>query len=405
MYTGTESERRVSTGGTGIQQAPLFTADGRIITYSALRFAVPGAHGYALARQRRRPFVHAFVLSLIALGLLSSLFVSKTFLSGLNESGPIIGLALPVLGQLPSDEPVLMSAALPETVRRNDLAQASASLVGEAVELVEAEPIAELERTRPFLIYTIQERDTASAIAEQFGITLQYLLWNNLELRDEDFLSIGQQLFIPVDNGILHYVSLGETLSGVANFYSVTLDEIVGWEGNAITSPDQILEGELVFVLGGVLPPPIIEPPPAVVVAPPPPVAPPSVGAVSDAGLMWPFVGRISSYIGDGRGHRGIDIDGVGQHGAAIRAATSGTVIFAGGDACCSLGLYIKVLSPNGILTVYAHLSSLSVAQGQQVSQGDGLGIIGCTGHCTGTHLHFEVYDNGALVNPIHYLP
>jgi murein DD-endopeptidase MepM/ murein hydrolase activator NlpD len=86
-------------------------------------------------------------------------------------------------------------------------------------------------------------------------------------------------------------------------------------------------------------------------------------------------------------------------------AATSGTVVFSGGDPCCSYGYHVIIMSPDGIETVYGHFSSLAVSTGQTVSQGDILGISGCTGYCTGNHLHFEVIDNGVRVNPLDYLP
>ena len=63
------------------------------------------------------------------------------------------------------------------------------------------------------------------------------------------------------------------------------------------------------------------------------------------------------------------------------------------------------ILSPAGIETLYAHLSSIAVSPGQQVSQGQTIGNGGCTGYCTGNHLHFEVIDNGVRVNPLAYLP
>jgi murein DD-endopeptidase MepM/ murein hydrolase activator NlpD len=101
----------------------------------------------------------------------------------------------------------------------------------------------------------------------------------------------------------------------------------------------------------------------------------------------------------------GIDIDGFNLPGAPVVAATDGTVVFAGGNACCSYGLYVVVMSPSGIQTLYAHFSSIAVSQGQQVGQGDTLGIIGSTGNSTGRHLHFEVIDNGVRENPLNYLP
>ena len=101
----------------------------------------------------------------------------------------------------------------------------------------------------------------------------------------------------------------------------------------------------------------------------------------------------------------GIDIDLFNNPYAPIGAATSGTVTFAGGDPCCSYGLHVIIVSPDGIETLYAHLSSIDVSAGQQVAQGEILGNAGCTGFCTGNHLHFEVIDNGVRVNPLDYLP
>jgi murein DD-endopeptidase MepM/ murein hydrolase activator NlpD len=80
-------------------------------------------------------------------------------------------------------------------------------------------------------------------------------------------------------------------------------------------------------------------------------------------------------------------------------------VVFAGGNACCSYGLYVVVVSPGGIETLYAHLDSISVSAGEYVGQGQVLGAVGSTGYSTGRHLHFEVIDNGVRVDPLSYLP
>jgi murein DD-endopeptidase MepM/ murein hydrolase activator NlpD len=117
--------------------------------------------------------------------------------------------------------------------------------------------------------------------------------------------------------------------------------------------------------------------------------------------LVWPALGPITSYFGPSH-PLGIDI---GQSEGAVVAATDGVVLFAGGDPCCSYGLYVVVDSTEGIITLYAHLDSISVTQGQRVRQGQPLGIVGCTGHCFGTHLHFEVIDGGVRRDPLSYLP
>jgi len=119
---------------------------------------------------------------------------------------------------------------------------------------------------------------------------------------------------------------------------------------------------------------------------------------------MWPTTGPISSYYGPAH-PLGIDIDLFSNPNAPIGAAAAGTVSFAGGNACCSYGYYVVVDHGNGIQTLYAHFSSISVSVGERVAAGEILGLGGRTGYATGNHLHFEVHVNGAIVNPLEYLP
>ena len=117
--------------------------------------------------------------------------------------------------------------------------------------------------------------------------------------------------------------------------------------------------------------------------------------------LVWPAYGPITSYYGPSH-PLGIDI---GQSAGDIVAATDGTITFAGGDPCCSYGNYVIIDNPAGIRTLYAHFSQIYVKQGQQVNAGQALGHVGCTGHCTGNHLHFETIVNGVRVDPMTLLP
>jgi murein DD-endopeptidase MepM/ murein hydrolase activator NlpD len=117
--------------------------------------------------------------------------------------------------------------------------------------------------------------------------------------------------------------------------------------------------------------------------------------------LIWPAHGALTS--GFAPGHPlGIDI---GQMRGAIVAATDGVVAWAGGEPCCGYGIYVVVASNGGLETLYAHLSSLAVKTGDSVRQGQALGDVGCTGVCSGPHLHFEVRLNGRRVNPLLHLP
>jgi murein DD-endopeptidase MepM/ murein hydrolase activator NlpD len=122
----------------------------------------------------------------------------------------------------------------------------------------------------------------------------------------------------------------------------------------------------------------------------------------SASGLVWPVSGPVTSPFGWrwGRMHEGIDI-GVG-YGAPISAAAAGTVIYCGWAG--GYGNLVVIDHGGGLATAYAHQSSIAVSCGQQVSQGQVVGYIGCTGHCYGPHLHFEVRINGSPVDPLGYL-
>ncbi|MGZ8694115.1 MAG: murein hydrolase activator EnvC family protein [Gaiellaceae bacterium] len=122
----------------------------------------------------------------------------------------------------------------------------------------------------------------------------------------------------------------------------------------------------------------------------------------SSSGFIWPVSGSVVSPFGWrwGRMHEGIDI-GVG-YGTPIRAAASGTVITAGWEG--GYGNLIVIDHGGGLATAYGHQSSFAVGYGSQVSQGQVIGYVGCTGHCFGPHVHFEVRVNGAPVDPLGYL-
>jgi murein DD-endopeptidase MepM/ murein hydrolase activator NlpD len=122
----------------------------------------------------------------------------------------------------------------------------------------------------------------------------------------------------------------------------------------------------------------------------------------SSSGLIWPVNGPVVSGFGMrwGRMHEGIDI-AVG-YGTPIHAAASGTVIFSGWMS--GYGNFVIIDHGGGMATAYGHQSSIAVGGGQSVSQGQVIGYVGCTGHCFGPHLHFEVRINGSAVDPLGYL-
>jgi murein DD-endopeptidase MepM/ murein hydrolase activator NlpD len=122
----------------------------------------------------------------------------------------------------------------------------------------------------------------------------------------------------------------------------------------------------------------------------------------SAAGLIWPVNGPVVSPFGYrwGRLHAGIDI--AVPYGTPIHAAAAGTVVLAGWVS--GYGNYTCIDHGGGLATCYAHQSSYAVSQGAAVGQGQVIGYVGCTGHCFGPHLHFEVRINGTPVDPLGYL-
>lgn len=124
----------------------------------------------------------------------------------------------------------------------------------------------------------------------------------------------------------------------------------------------------------------------------------------SNEGFSWPTIGGvITSYQGPrwGSYHKGIDIAAPSDY--SILASSGGTVTYAGWIN--GYGNTIEISHNNGYSTQYAHLASINVVQGQEVTQGSKIGIMGTTGRSTGVHLDFEVYKSGNLLNPIDILP
>ena len=131
--------------------------------------------------------------------------------------------------------------------------------------------------------------------------------------------------------------------------------------------------------------------------------------SIPNVGFIWPVTGRISSIFGlrrffneqERRPHSGLDI--AAAEGTPIKAAADGTVLDAGNFFFSGNMIYLD--HGQGIITLYAHLSKIKVKPGDTVKQGDIIGNVGHTGRVTGPHLHFAVYANQTLIDPIFMLP
>ena len=118
--------------------------------------------------------------------------------------------------------------------------------------------------------------------------------------------------------------------------------------------------------------------------------------------FIYPVSGRLTSEFGPrwGRTHGGIDI--AASTGTEIAASDNGTVIFAGESG--TYGLLVKIDHGNGYVTYYAHCSQLNVSEGDVVTKGETIALVGSTGNSTGPHCHFEIRYNDVQKDPLSYL-
>ena len=124
-------------------------------------------------------------------------------------------------------------------------------------------------------------------------------------------------------------------------------------------------------------------------------LAPPVNGPITSG-----FGPRVHPIFGNVRMHTGIDFGA--SVGTPIRAAADGVVVIAGPYG--GYGNATVIDHGNALATLYGHQSALLVATGDRVNRGQVIGLVGCTGYCTGPHLHFEVRLYGTPVDPLHYL-
>lgn len=140
-------------------------------------------------------------------------------------------------------------------------------------------------------------------------------------------------------------------------------------------------------------------------------VLPASSVAVGDANnrllgrTVWPAKGTVTSPFGPrgGRMHQGIDIGML--RSLRVRSASAGRVTAVGYLTGYEGYGNVVLVRQRGYQMLYAHLSRVQVKKGQRVRVGQRLGVAGCTGSCTDTHLHFEVRRGGPRMNPMRYLP
>jgi lipoprotein NlpD len=199
--------------------------------------------------------------------------------------------------------------------------------------------------------------------------------------------------------GLRHRVERGESLYRIAKAYGVSPETLA--RANRIKDTGRIEVGQVIVIphAGRELPVAVITPERARADRPAPPELP-----RGPSPFLWPVTsGVVSSPFGP-RGethHDGIDISTT--EGTPVRAARAGRVLYS--DTLRGYGNLIIVAHDAGYATVYAHNRENRARTGDDVRQGDVIGVVGRTGKTSGANLHFEIRKDNVARNPLFFLP
>lgn len=242
--------------------------------------------------------------------------------------------------------------------------------------------------------YTVKAGDTLSTIAKNFAVDTDSIASLN-DIAAAKILKPGEVLKIPPVAGVIVTVKRGDTVASLAKKYGIpSAQPIVDWPYNTFINDETfaLAAGQTLVIPGG-KPLEEGEAPVAAVRQ----VRPPALFAPTFGGpFIWPTNGAITQYFS--WYHRGLDIANSG--GTAVTAADGGRVT-AVNQWSFGYGWHVILDHGNGSRTLYAHLSKILVEVGDNVSRGQTIALMGSTGRSTGSHLHFEIYQNGEVVNPL----
>lgn len=229
-------------------------------------------------------------------------------------------------------------------------------------------------------IYEVRDGDSFASIANMFDVSVNTILWAN-NLNRKSTLKVGQTLVILPVSGVQHTVKKGDTIAKIAKMYKGDPGEISDYNGIAL---DQSLDvGSIIIVPDGEVPAPSV--------AKTKPLTSKLRGAGGPSYSGY-YRSPLANYIKTQglHGYNGVDL--ATYVGAPIMAAAEGEVIVSRqGGYNGGYGNYVVIRHPNGTQTLYGHMLSNAVTEGQHVEQGQTVGYLGNTGRSTGPHLHFEV--------------
>jgi LysM repeat protein len=242
-------------------------------------------------------------------------------------------------------------------------------------------PTAPLVSRAP-IVHIVAPGDTLESIGRQFNLPWRYILWSNPGLRMP--LTIGRPLKVAPVPGVVITVKKGDTAAGLASAYGVDVTTVLGFNG--IRAP-QLTPG-LVLVI----PVDPAQGPNLITGVPADPIDPgqflcPIAGAQIIQGFGPTAFAIEPSFGGYFHFHTGVDL--LAGYGTPIVAAAGGRVTAAG--PADYFGIRVEVTDSFGLVEIYAHMSQVAVAVGEQVQQGEKIGYVGSTGLSIGPHLHFQL--------------
>lgn len=248
------------------------------------------------------------------------------------------------------------------------------------------------------IFYTVESGDSVSTIAEEYGVSVNTILWEN-DLNAYSLIRPGTKLAVLPVSGVSHSVKSGDNLASLAKKYGVEVEKII--EINNLGENESLAVGQKLIIPGGAKTGYVKSS--AVVYsglsAIKDLVKTPDATPVAGNKMNWPTEGhRITQYYS--WKHHGLDI--ANKVGTPLYAADAGTVEYAGWGT--GYGNTILIDHGGGKKTRYAHLSKFYIEKGDKVDKGETIGAMGSTGWSTGSHLHFEVIIDGAKYNPLNYI-
>jgi LysM repeat protein len=233
-------------------------------------------------------------------------------------------------------------------------------------------------------VYVVRKGDSITWIAQTYGVSVNTIYWAN-DMKKGDKLVEGDTLFILPVSGVKATVVKGDTLKSIAKKYNVDVSDIAGYNG--ISENAKLAVGDELIIPDGEM----ADEGSAVSV---PKTNSGNYIRTPIAYIPGYFINPVPDYKYRSQGlhDHGEAIDLAANKGASILASAAGTVIFARNSGYNGgYGRMVIIDHPNGTRTLYGHMSKVIAHTGDEVSQGELIGLVGNTGHSTGPHLHFRI--------------